>query len=527
MRLSDILFQYSPASRQVETWRWIWPLLAVGFACRLIVWHYFPYMAHPDEVFQYYEQAYRVVYGYGIIPWEYVYGIRSWLIPFSLAGILEIGRFIGFDTPDLYIPFVAILLSALSLVLPLGMYRLAQHILDEEGAIIAFFFGLFWWHFLYFAHKPMPGILATYALVWCFVFLFRQASLKNLLICGLLAGLVLVLRYQLAPVFGILGLFAIIRLGWSVWPAFLSSITVIVLAGLLDMWTWDVFLFSFVENFRLNFAYDISSVFGMYSWGFYIEELTRQTAGLGILALFGTILVLKTSWPIVVAVIAGVAALHIPAHKEFRFIVWALPVLFIALAAVVCYISNKWRYSALLKRVCFLSFALAGVVVTAFAVNPLDTWKRDHLALRSAFLAISGDERVTGLELRTLHGVWWRTYGYYALGRPVPVYFFDHGAPSGTPGWSTSGTPGWGDRSNYVSHIVTEEGNEPPLGFELISEDGGLQTWRSTKPTKQADVSTLQLLAPLPKNDQLLALQPKPPAFLLAPSIRDREGPRL
>src|SRR6185312_5525190 len=35
----------------------------------------------PDEIFQSLEQAHRVVFGYGFIPWEFQQGARSWLFP--------------------------------------------------------------------------------------------------------------------------------------------------------------------------------------------------------------------------------------------------------------------------------------------------------------------------------------------------------------------------------------------------------------------------------------------------------------
>src|SRR3546814_19543031 len=44
-------------------------------------------MHHPDEVIQYLEQAHRLVFGYGVITWEYRYGMRQWLLP-----LLQIGR---------------------------------------------------------------------------------------------------------------------------------------------------------------------------------------------------------------------------------------------------------------------------------------------------------------------------------------------------------------------------------------------------------------------------------------------------
>src|SRR5262249_43210459 len=45
-----------------------------------------------DEVFQSTEQAHRLVYGYGLVPWEFQLGMRSWLLPGIAAGIMEFAR---------------------------------------------------------------------------------------------------------------------------------------------------------------------------------------------------------------------------------------------------------------------------------------------------------------------------------------------------------------------------------------------------------------------------------------------------
>ena len=78
-----------------------WLVLAVGVALRIIAFN--PYAAHhPDESIQYLEQAHRLVFGYGVVPWEFRYFIRSWLIPLGLAGPMQVGEWIapGDHVPD-------------------------------------------------------------------------------------------------------------------------------------------------------------------------------------------------------------------------------------------------------------------------------------------------------------------------------------------------------------------------------------------------------------------------------------------
>ena len=49
-------------------------VFAVAFAARLLPVFAFSGINHPDEVFQTVEQAHRLVFGTGLVPWEFVYG---------------------------------------------------------------------------------------------------------------------------------------------------------------------------------------------------------------------------------------------------------------------------------------------------------------------------------------------------------------------------------------------------------------------------------------------------------------------
>jgi hypothetical protein len=74
------------------TWRGLYGLVALGLGLRLAVAFASDSVHHPDEVFQYAEQAHRLVFRYGVIPWEYRFGARSWLLPLFISGPLEAAR---------------------------------------------------------------------------------------------------------------------------------------------------------------------------------------------------------------------------------------------------------------------------------------------------------------------------------------------------------------------------------------------------------------------------------------------------
>ena len=75
---------------------WFWGLLALAVALRAMNFSVFA-MHHPDEVLQYLEPAYRLLTGDGIVTWEYRYGMRSWLLPWLLAGGMALGNAFSTD----------------------------------------------------------------------------------------------------------------------------------------------------------------------------------------------------------------------------------------------------------------------------------------------------------------------------------------------------------------------------------------------------------------------------------------------
>ena len=63
-------------------------ILAFAFLLFLTVRQATRYIAFPDENFDYMEQAYRLVHGYGTPAWTFELGMRSWIFPGLLAGAM-------------------------------------------------------------------------------------------------------------------------------------------------------------------------------------------------------------------------------------------------------------------------------------------------------------------------------------------------------------------------------------------------------------------------------------------------------
>src|ERR1700722_218907 len=90
-------------------------LLALAMLVRLVAIVAFPSLHHPDENFQLLEQAHRIAFGYGVVPWEFRDGIRSPVLPYALAALFWLGeRAVG--GPEGYLLVARSALAAISLL---------------------------------------------------------------------------------------------------------------------------------------------------------------------------------------------------------------------------------------------------------------------------------------------------------------------------------------------------------------------------------------------------------------------------
>ena len=90
-------------------------ILVLAFVLRMAIPIYLPNIYHPDEVFQYLEQGHRLAFHYGVVPWEYRTGIRSWALPGFLGALMLVTSWFGGGAAA-YLLVIAAALSLLSLV---------------------------------------------------------------------------------------------------------------------------------------------------------------------------------------------------------------------------------------------------------------------------------------------------------------------------------------------------------------------------------------------------------------------------
>ena len=398
-------------------------LLALGMRAAILI--LFPTIAHPDEVFQYLEQANRLLDGRGLVPWEYEHGARSWLLPGILAGAMRIGT-LFLPPPQGSIGGVDVLLCLLGLAPVICGYQFGMRAAGLAGAITAGVVNAVWFENIYYSTHPLAESFASAALIgglWLVYPSESDTSRNRLFVGAVLLGFSAALRLQMAPavLVAMIGAGGIGRIApYRIMVA--GVVLPLVGIGVLDWLTLGWPFQSMVMNIYFNTVLGVAANFGVSSsWsylGSILEVWGPMTPVITILALVGA-----TRLRLVFVVAATIVLVHSAfGHKEDRFISPMLP-LVMTLAAIgsvmlVNAIRSEW-VRAVLR--CGLPFGWA-VISLLLAMLPANAyfWYAGRGPIR-AERTINADPKACGVA------IWpqtrWSATGGYALLRPgIPLY---------------------------------------------------------------------------------------------------------
>lgn len=468
-----------------ETWRLAPWLLLAAFLVRAAFAFSTDGVAHPDELFQYYEQGHRLAYGAGLVPWEYVQGIRSWIIPGAIALFLAPFKLFGIDSPYVYQPALDLVLCAISLVLPWCMYRISQTMFSENTARLALIFGCFWYQIVVLAHRPLADALSVYSFFATLALTLDRPRTGTMILAGALAALTVLLRFQMLPVIGVIGLVGLLRWRVQVWIPAASFAVVMLMGGALDAYTWGVWFASIVINVDFNLVQNVASEFGVSPPYFYLYVLLLASAGLVVPGIAGLAITWRRSWPLLASLVITVAIFSLISHKEPRFIFLATPAWLIGLAALVDAPATrkllsrpqaKWTAPA-------ACVALALISVAGSARAFPRQWEVDqgsgyfanatrqayrYLSTRSDVIAVIDDKPFDG-------------GGYYDLHHRVPVYYAEE--------WTAGGAEARSNPALYASHVLMADGQAGPAGFSKLAQFGSVVIWRRDTDPAQTPVA--------------------------------------
>jgi len=248
-------------------------VLLAALAVRLWIVFTHTYVIWPDETFQYLEPAHRLAFGSGVITWEFLDGIRSWLLPGVIAGVMRAVAAVDPD-PAAYVLVLRLLCVAASLAVPFVGYALAARRCGPMPAMLAGLLSALASETVYFAPVIMTEPLATDAALLAIFYgdgaREHPRAARRLVYAGILFGLAASLRYQYAPVLALVALWqhARDRRGLAIVAASGSAVVVLAL-GVLDTLTWGVPFQSVWLNFWRNTTQGVSGAMGTEPWFFY------------------------------------------------------------------------------------------------------------------------------------------------------------------------------------------------------------------------------------------------------------------
>ena len=128
--------QRSFLSEQQLAWAALLGVVVLAIVLRVAPVLLVPSVNWADEIFQATEQAHRLVYGTGLVPWEFQLGARSWLLPGFIAGLMRLAHVVG-DGPDYYLPMIASALATLGAAPAVCCFLWCRRAFGVSGAFVA------------------------------------------------------------------------------------------------------------------------------------------------------------------------------------------------------------------------------------------------------------------------------------------------------------------------------------------------------------------------------------------------------
>lgn len=374
----------------------------------------------PDEIFQYWEAAHRLAFGPGVTPWEYRYGVRSWVLPLLLAGPMTLGgRLAPAGDAYLLLPKLGLVVASLGAVAAAA--AIGRRLSPRHGLFAAFLVAI-WSEFALFATQALTEAIAvTPILAGAALLEGPRQDRRRLLAGGALLALGAVLRFQYGPAIAALGVVACGR-DWRRWGWTIAGGTaVIVVAGGVDIAMGGRPFGWVFENLHQNIGLQRSHL-----WtdgpAFY---------PVAILAMFGVAIVpvwlaartVVGRYPALVAcALVNLVAHTLIAHKEYRYILLstAIAVVLAGIGTVEALDRAAARRDGGRARLWPAALGwLALSAVAVFASNGARAWERVTPELE-AFAALRDAPGLCGVAI--VGTPWTDTGGYTYLHRAVPLY---------------------------------------------------------------------------------------------------------
>ena len=409
-------------------------ILAVGLAARFWLACVDDGIYWPDEIYQSLEPAHRLVFGPGLISWEYGLGARTWALPGLVAGLLWLCQAVGLDDPRQYLLAVRFAMGANAVATAWAGYLLARRLGAESlfaacGAAVFALAG----PAVYFGPKALSETVSALPIVMGLALaLPPQATRRDRIVGAALLCLATIFRLHNAIFcLALLGVWA----GERRWRVFVDGLAVMAVGaltlGVLDKLTWGGWFQSAVLYLRFTFVMGGGPVTGDSPATYYLEMFARSMPLVAAVAI-----ALAIAGAVRARTLAVVVAVFLLAHvftpnKAYRYVIVAIP-LTGALAAVglqVIHDRRAARAALLAAALLLASCAWSLSVMRSLTFGDIGPYEKTRAA-ESAFddvgpvnrllVVASRQPDLCGLRVETHHLTW--TGGYSFFHRNAPLY---------------------------------------------------------------------------------------------------------
>jgi hypothetical protein len=400
-------------------------MLLLALVLRLAVMT-FATPVHPDEVFQYLETAHRLLFGQGVVTWEWREGIRGWLLPWLTTGPMGLGAWLA-PQGALYLVLPNLMMALVSLVTVAVAWRLGDRV-SRLHAQVAAFVAAIWYEFIYFAPHVMSETASIALILPAAVLLLdrdRWSPARLAFAAALLANAAAI-RFQHLPAIAVLVLACCLfdlRRCWL--PLLIGGLVGLAPSAICDIAMGQAPFAWIIENFRLNIGENRAAAFSASGPLGYLGEIWPRLAA-WVIPLVAFAAVGARRYPALAwMAIANLIFHSMVAHKEHRFILLsAVVAVILAAIGTVDWVEKVRRRDgdqaarSKLRLVCVV-WVIASVSCSLGAFRSQWLKFRPEMQL---YARLRDDPKLCGIAVYRHHFT--LTGGYAYLHRATPMLYF-------------------------------------------------------------------------------------------------------
>ncbi|QIP34170.1 glycosyltransferase family protein [Komagataeibacter rhaeticus] len=409
-------------------------ILFLALAIRILLVFLSPGPLRADEFFQYMEPAYHHITGHGVFTWEWRHGIRSWLLPDMIAGMLKAGHALGLGYSA---SFVRSVLAVGSLALVAGFVWAGWLTEGLEGAWICGMAAAFWPDMVNASFRTLGETIGGNMLVLSVLVIYIAMKRRGrahvrapvLFLSGLLAGCAFAFRFHLAPAL-LLEVALVVYLAGprAIVPIAGGLVVPVCVLGIVDYQTLGHPFQSIYKNFQMNVNEGVALRYGSMPMAFYLFGLFHYwgAAFVPVCWLFWKGMRQQqymASIPLFILLYFSLIS-----HKEMSFIYAAIPIVILVASLALAGLVRS-------GRVMPLPLVVGGMVVLelgVFASSYADEIHRNNRIMVMQMKAAQMPD-MCGMALVGRDGGWWLSGGYSHMKPGHALYLLTSGRDGDVP----------------------------------------------------------------------------------------------